>query len=318
MSGNMWIVDTDAGVDDAQALVIALNPPAASNFEVVAITTVCGNVSLAQANQNVAEILRVSNKINIPYYSGAEKPLINKLVDCSSIHGADGLNNYWDLPGKSTDSLPKPQNTHAVQAIIDMANRYPGQLNICFIGPLTNLALAVCLDPQLPEKLKRVLIMGAAVHGKGNITVAAEFNVWCDPEASHIVFERFPILEIIPWETCIASESKFSSEFLHRYTSLNTPCGSFINEITKVHEGDSTVFFCDPITLCVAIDETVIKEYSYRHGQVELSGQFTRGMTVVNWQSSDMKSVNSATPNLKIVEKLDIDKIMALFMNSIS
>ncbi|CAG9317092.1 unnamed protein product [Blepharisma stoltei] len=319
MSKNMWIIDTDAGVDDAQALVLALKCQEYHNFEVVAITSVAGNVPLPQVNKNIGEILRVCNKTHIPYYSGSAKPLINDLTDCASIHGVDGLNNYWSNPSRGAEDIPEPQSKHAVQAIIDIANEHPGQVSIATIGPLTNLALAVCLDPALPTKFKRVLVMGAAVHGKGNITVSAEFNIWCDPEASHIVFERFPLLEIVPWETCIDREHKFTSEFLNSYTHGATPQGNFVREITTIVGGESHVFFCDPITICIAIDESIAKEYSLRKGFVELNGGYTRGMTVVNWGCSDMKEINEGgDANLKIVEKLDLEKIMALFLHSIS
>jgi len=126
------------------------------------------------------------------------------------------------------------------------------------------------------------------------------------------------MLEIVPWETCIAPENQFTSEFLHQYTSGTSPAGHFIKEITHVEEGHSSVFFCDPITLSIAIDPSIIKQYSERRGYVELSGKHTRGMTVVNWGCSDMKEINASVPNLKIVERLDIEKIMELFLRSVN
>ena len=160
--------------------------------------------------------------------------------------------------------------------------------------------------------------MGGAVHGKGNRTVVSEFNIWCDPEAAFIVFERFPLLEIVPWETCTETEHQFSLEFLHTYKQGTTEIGRFIGEITKVNEGRSTVFFCDPITLAICVDPSIVLENTLRYGVIELGGGITRGMTVVNWKRSDEKDVN-VTPrcNLKIAEKLDMEKIRALFLRSI-
>jgi len=160
--------------------------------------------------------------------------------------------------------------------------------------------------------------MGAGVHGKGNVTVSAEFNVWYDPEASHMVFDRFPLLEIVPWETCISSEYQFTKEFLHQYTSGTSSAGVFIREITKLVDGYSTIYFCDPITLSIAIDPSIITLYSDRRGFVELSGKHTRGMTVVNWGCSDMKEINASVPNLKIIEKIDLEKVMELFLRSVN
>jgi purine nucleosidase len=312
MSKPQWIIDTDAGVDDCQALALALTSP---EIEVLAITTVAGNVNLQQVIKNTAETLKISGK-NVPFFVGAERPLVSQLVSAEGIHGADGLNNYWE--NRETEDLPRPGEMNAVQAIIELSKIHQGNINIVTIGPLTNLALAVAIDPLLPSRFNRVVVMGAAVHGKGNRTIVAEFNVWADPEAAFITFERFPLLEIVSWETCTEPDHQFDISFLHEYKQGTTPIGKFIGEITKVHEGRSTVFFCDPITLAICIDPSIVLKETLKYGVVELSGALTRGMTVVNWKRSDEKEINM-TPrkNLKIAEKLDMEKIRALFLRSI-
>ena len=206
-----------------------------------------------------------------------------------------------------------------MEAIIQYANTYRGQISIVTIGPLTNLELAVAIDPELPQKFNRVLVMGAAVHAKGNRTLCSEFNLWCDPEASFIVFDRFPLLEIIPWETCIAPEHQFSLEFLNEYTSGVSKRGEFIKCITKINKNKSTLYFCDPITVAIAIDPSIVLKSTLTDGHIELSGNYTRGMSVINWKRYDELEVNSGTkkPNLLIAEKLDIDKIKQLFLDSI-
>lgn len=314
MAQNYWIIDTDAGVDDCQALVLAFSSPL---IEVVGVTTVAGNVDLPKVVKNTAETLRVCGRQDVPYYIGSKQPLISPLIVADAIHGPDGLNNYWT--DRECIDLPSPAQKSAVEGILELANKYAGNLNIATIGPLTNLALAVAIDPDLPKKFKRVMVMGAAVHGKGNRTVCAEFNVWCDPEAAFIVFDRFPLIELVPWETCIAPEHQFTLEFLHQYTSGATEKGRFINGITKVHEGKSKVFFCDPITIAIAIDPTIALKTVSTEAWVELSGKTTRGMTVVNWKKSDEAEVNSLTrhANVAIVESLDIGKIQELFLSSV-
>ena len=173
MAKNYWIIDTDGGVDDCQALVLALSSPL---IEVVAVTTVAGNVHLPLVIRNVAETLRICDRRNIPFYVGCERPLISTLVPAENIHGKDGLNNYWD--SHNPENLPEPvRGKTSVEAILELSKTYAGEISIVTIGPLTNLALAIALDPDLHRKFKRVLVMGAAVHAKGNRTVCSEFNV---------------------------------------------------------------------------------------------------------------------------------------------
>lgn len=177
MSNKYWIIDTDAGVDDCQALALAFACQESHNFEILAITCLAGNILLPQVVANVAETLRVSNKENIPFYVGADRPLISILRPATNIHGVDGLNNYWQREDKTIEGLVKPQSKSSIQAIIDLANEYAGNINIVTIGPLTNLALAVCQDPEIILKFNRVLVMGGSVHYRGNRSIVSEFNI---------------------------------------------------------------------------------------------------------------------------------------------
>ncbi|CAG9321296.1 unnamed protein product [Blepharisma stoltei] len=318
MSKDYWIIDTDAGVDDCQALALAFSCQDSHNFEVLAITVLAGNVLLPQAIMNIAETLKACNKENIPFYIGADRPLISTLTPATHIHGVDGLNNYWQREGKSREDHIKPQSKSAVQAIIDLAHEYSGNINIVTIGPLTNLALAACQNPEIISMFKRVLVMGGAVHYRGNRYITNEFNIWCDPEAAHIIFERFPSIELVPWETCIDKEHLLDLDFLRSYISGTSRVGKFIGEITAVREGRTTVHFCDPLTLAVAIDRNVVVSGSKRKGVIELKGTTTRGMTLINWGSSDMEEINEAVPNLFIVEKVNMEIVKQMLLSSIN
>lgn len=311
-----WLIDTDAGVDDIQALVIALRHP--STFNVVGITVVAGNVPLPKASVNVAECLRMCGREDIPYFNGAERPIVSPLVSGESIHGADGLNGYWNKKhGESLPTLKQPEALHAASAIIKLATEH-SPLNIVTLGPLTNLALALMIDSTLHERLGRVVVMGGAVHAKGNITPVAEYNVYADPEAAHICLERLPMVELLSWECSIDPLHQFDNCFFEAYTGGYGTHGEMIRLITLLHEGKSTVFFCDPLTVCIAMDPTTIKQSVEKHCTVELAGGRTRGMLVVNWGFSDMPEINSAKSNVKIIQRLDIDRIKQIFLGSVA
>lgn len=126
--------------------------------------------------------------------------------------GRDGVNNYWE--SHSDSGLKAIESEPAALAIVRLATEFNGELQIATIGPLTNLALALKLDPSLPSKVKRLVVMGCAIHGKGNVTRTAEFNVWADPEAAFIVFKQFPCSEIISWELSVDTPSILPIDFL--------------------------------------------------------------------------------------------------------
>jgi len=171
------VIDTDPGVDDALAIMAAFAHPKAL---VEAITTVAGNVSLERTTANACTILDVLEQ-NVPVYAGCNCPLVGDAVDAGHIHGEDGLGDSGYPP-----SARQVADEHAVNALIRLANEWPGELTLVAIGPLTNVALATRLDPMLPQKYARLVVMGGSIRGVGNVTTAAEFNVYADPEAAAV------------------------------------------------------------------------------------------------------------------------------------
>lgn len=307
----VWVVDTDGGVDDAQAVVLALKE---GGLRVVGITTVAGNVDLEQATRNVQECVRVCGRSDVPIFKGASRPMISPFRPAADhIHGKDGLGNYWD--SHEPTNLPPPQSQNAVMEILRLANEYNKRLNIVTLGPLTNLGLALCVDEHLAEKLNRVVVMGGAPTGIGNVTISAEFNIWSDPEAAHIVFERIPQIELITWELCIDPKHSFSEEWKSLYLSQTSTTGQFISSICA-HNRD--VVYCDPIAVAVAIDPTIVQTHINKEGWVELSGSLTRGMTIINWEGSDLITVNvSSRRNLLIATGLNMQKLQGLLLESV-
>lgn len=307
-----WVIDTDGGVDDAQALILALSD---RSFPVVAITTVAGNVGLDQATINIAECVRICDRQEVPIYKGAARPMVSAFKPADEhIHGDDGLGGYWEHH-QPTD-LPEPLPGTAALEIIRLANEHPGQLNLVTIGPLTNLGIALCLDEGLAGKLGRVVVMGGAPTGNGNVTVAAEFNIWSDPEAAHIAFERLPKIELVTWELCIDPKHIFPTDWKALYFGQSTRKGEFIRAISERTQG---VEFCDPIALIVAMHPEVIQESSLKEGWVELAGTLTRGMTLINWGGSDLVTVRTSThKQLQIITTVDMQETKRLLLESVS
>ena len=194
-----FLIDTDPGVDDALAILMCL---AAPDIEVQALTVLGGNVALTDTVRNacvLADHARAQHpSCPVKVYAGVGRPLIGAAPDAAFVHGADGFGEAM-----LANPLTQPEALHAALAIIATATRFPGELEILALGPLTNIALALALDPTLPSKVKRLIIMGGAISGKGNITAFAEFNIAVDPESAQSVLSSWPDAELVDWEATL-------------------------------------------------------------------------------------------------------------------
>jgi purine nucleosidase len=185
-----FLIDTDTASDDAVALIMALRNP---DVRVAAITTVAGNVDVQQATRNALYTAELCGS-DVPLYSGAEKPLLRAYTNATWFHGRDGLGDHnYPAPHRSHESL------HAVDAIIETIENNPG-LVVVTLGPLTNLALALAKKPALATKVGRCVVMGGAPCCEGNVTPAAEYNIWVDPEAARVVMLSGMPVELIGWQ----------------------------------------------------------------------------------------------------------------------
>ncbi|MBV1902823.1 MAG: nucleoside hydrolase, partial [Marinosulfonomonas sp.] len=186
------IIDTDPGQDDAVAILLALASPAELN--VLGITTVAGNVPLHLTSKNARVVCELAGKPNVPVFAGCDAPLQRKLVTAEHVHGKTGLDGV---------ALPDPaitlQDGHAVDFIIDTLKREPaGSVTLCPLGPLTNIATAFQRAPEIIDRVQEVVLMGGAYFEVGNVTPAAEFNIYVDPEAADIVFNSGVPLTVLP------------------------------------------------------------------------------------------------------------------------
>jgi purine nucleosidase len=298
------IIDTDPGVDDAHALLLALAHP---DVEVEAITTVSGNVDLDLTTANALKILDAAGK-DVPVYRGCDRPLIERPENASHVHGTDGLGDCR-IPA----SKKKAQSEHAVHTLVRLANENPGEFTLAAIGPLTNLAVALSMDPDLPTKFNELVIMGGAIYARGNTsTVTAEFNIHTDPEAAHRVFSSWPMLTMLSWETTLAQV--FTRDVLERFFNLGTPRAKFFHDTNqkilgfiREHLGQDILFAPDGLALAVAIEPGIVTKSEKKHVSIELHGSQTRGQTVVDWYGQTQKPANT-----EIILELDQARFIQL------
>jgi purine nucleosidase len=303
------VIDTDPGVDDAHALMMAFAHPEA---QIEAITTIAGNVSLERTTANACTILDVLER-DVPVYAGCHRALVANTPDAGYFHGKDGLGDSGYPPSKR-----KVTDEHAVNALIRLANESPGELTLVAIGPLTNLALATRLDPTLPQKYKRLVMMGGAIRGTGNTAnPSAEFNVYTDPEAAAIVFDAWPGLTLISWETTMAYG--FRAEQVEALTAIDSPRAEFFRRTTRrtiaaIQQllGYKVLFEPDLLAVAAALEPDIVRTAETHYVQVELAGHHTRGQTTVDWFD---QTGNEA--NVNLVLEMDAERLWELLQAAV-
>ena len=297
-----FLIDTDPGVDDALAILMCL---AAPDIEVQALTVLGGNVALTDTVRNacvLADHARAQNpSCPVKVYAGVGRPLIGAAPDAAFVHGADGFGDAM-LPKPAT----QPEALHAALAIIATANKFGGELEILALGPLTNIALALALDPTLPSKVKRLIIMGGAITGKGNITAFAEFNIAVDPESAQSVLTSWPNAELVDWEatlqnapTIAQTESWLASGSANAQLmyAISRKTLAFHQSIDESGLGQAAAWtWADPLAAFVAIrpDLCTFKGYGV---EVIMQGP-ARGATMLDQRKSDVRIAS----NVQILE----------------
>ena len=284
------LIDTDPGVDDALALLMAFNDP---DHHLLGLTIAAGNVGLDHTVRNALKLCEVAGREDVPVYAGCADPLLHPAVDAAHVHGRDGFGDIGFTPATRT-----AESEHAALAILRLSHEHAGQLLLVALGPLTNIALALKLDPTLPQRIKRFVVMGGAVSAHGNITAAAEFNIAFDPEAAHIVFQSFPHIDLADWEAVIAHG------FLHseaeQWLKAESPRARFYDRISLQtrnwsadRRGDHW-HSADALAMAFALVPEGVIEQLDRPVAVELAGTLTRGATVVDWNRQEGRPDNAS------------------------
>jgi purine nucleosidase len=273
-----FLIDTDTASDDAVALIMALRAP---DVRVVAITTVAGNVPVQQSTRNALYSVELC-RADVPVYVGADKPLLRPYQDASWFHGRDGLGDH-DYPAPKRS----PEPLHAVDAIIQTVEANPG-LVIVTLAPLTNLALALAKRPDIAKNVSRCVVMGGAPCCEGNVTPAAEYNIWVDPDAARMVFLSGLPIELIGWQLSRGDAVIKQADIAH-IQGFNTKlgdfaieCNSHAREAYKVQTGEDGICLPDPVAMSIALDPGIGTEWSSHFVEIETHSDLTRGMTVVD------------------------------------
>ncbi len=273
-----FFIDTDTASDDAVALIMALRWP---DVDVLGITVVAGNVPVQQGVINALYTAELCNA-DVPVYQGAAKPLLREYQDATWFHGKDGLGDQNYPPPKT-----KPAAGHAVDALIETIKANPG-IVLVTLGPLTNVALAISRAPEIVSNVSRCVIMGGAACTFGNVTPAAEYNIYVDPDAARMVFLSGLPIEMVGWELCI-NEYLISQDEIAHIRSFGTPLADFTIDcnataIQAAYEqsGSEGLALPDPVAMSVALDPTLCTDSSKHYVEVETNSDLTRGMTVVD------------------------------------
>ncbi len=304
-----FVIDTDAGSDDAVALVMALTDP---TIRVEALTVVCGNVPLEQAVQNTLYVRELCGHA-APVHAGAAAPLRRELRTAQFVHGSDGLGDIGLL---LEGRVPDPGG--AAERLVELGAAHAGELVLVTLGPLTNVARALELEPKLAQQVARCIVMGGTGRGPGNITPVSEFNLWVDPEAAHEVFDSGLPIEMIGWDISIA-HAVFSPAQAAELRALGGRLAEFcvdvqatLDKFQKTSLGLEGFDLPDAIAMAIAIDPSTTLEAESLRVDIALNDDLTRGQTVV-----DVFGVTGAQPNASVVRRADRERFLRMLRGAL-
>ena len=324
-----FIIDADTGSDDAVAILLALQDP---SVEILGISVVSGNVPLQQGIKNTISTMDMTGK-KVKVFAGADKPLtreyeevyvlekfmehVQSLKSSSAsgqcVHGIDGMG---DIGIES--STEEYEEKNAIDFIIDTVNENPNDITLVTLGPLTNIALAMQKDSSISKKIKHCYVMGGTSNGTGNVSAAAEYNIWVDPEAAKLCFDSGMNITMVGWDNSY-KYAMLKEEEIEDLRSLNSKLADFSVDIQKTlidltftTYGFHGFDLPDPITMAIALDNSIIEDSEQLHVIVDTRDGITRGQTIV-----DYFNVEEKNQNIRVVTKSDKDKFMNLLRKSL-
>jgi len=303
------LIDTDPGLDDAVAIGMILSR---KDIEVVGITSVVGNTNVENTTLNVLKILEAFDRKDIPVFKGVYSPILHCKHDGEYYHEPSGLGG---IPDYEPDMAPL-QKENAIDAINRLVHQHKGELTLIALGPLSNLALALRLNKELPSELKELVIMGGNYKGQGNISMAAEFNFFFDPIAAHVVLEDFTCPKyLVTWE--LSRQTILTIDDVKEYCSHDNKRSRFMKDMLKNKLEYTEKFgFCDAVAVAIATNREIVTKTHEVYATVELQGVHTKGMVVIDWQPEFRQIGDAKKTNVVIIDDFDIDLYKKLFLDS--
>jgi purine nucleosidase len=297
MGSRRIIIDTDPGQDDAVAILLALASP---ELDVIGITTVAGNVPQPLVTENALKLVELAGRPDVPVYAGCVRPMVRELFTAEYVHGPTGIDGA-DLPPPAVEARAE----HAVDFIVEtcMAAE-PGSITLCPVGPLTNIAMAIVKEPRIVTKIREIALMGGGFFEGGNTTPVAEFNIYVDPHAAHIVFRSGAPITVFPLD--VTHKALVAPEDIAAFRSLATPVGDAVAGMLGFYERHDVEKYGmvgaplhDPCVIAYLIEPALFSGKQV-HVAVEIGSEATIGQTVMDWWG-----VTGNDPNATVMSDID-------------
>jgi purine nucleosidase len=303
------IIDSDPGQDDAVAILTALASP--DELEVLAITAVAGNVPIDLTVNNALALVELAQRPDVPVYRGSIRPMVNRLVTAEYVHGPTGL----DGAGLPTPTLREAPG-HAVDRIVELLMSHDDQVTVCTLGPLTNLGLALVRQPEIAGRIDQLVMMGGGFFEGGNTTPAAEFNVYVDPHAAHLVLTSGIPIVMMPLD--VTHRALTTPDRLQRFRDLGTPAGLAVAGMLDFYDrwdmeryGMPGGPLHDPTVIAYLLEPDIFSGKEV-HVEIAHGPGPTQGMTVVDWWG-----LTAEAPNALVMNDLDSDRFFQLLLERI-
>jgi inosine-uridine nucleoside N-ribohydrolase len=306
------MIDTDPGIDDVAAILMGLG---SQEVQVEALTTVFGNASVTQSTVNALRLLEAAGRTDIPVYQGVGRCYnFTESTYAAQVHGSDGFGDLaWPLPTTS------PQRRHAVLGLIDRILSAPGEITLVALGRLTNLALAISIEPQVAGALRSLIVMGGAITVPGNISPVASANLWGDPEAADVVYRSGAKIVQIGLDVC--DQVEISAAQQQHVWQANTSATRLLQALTPCLQASyrqrgllrhpDSIRYNDVPAMAYAIDPSLFTCQEL-HVRIETQGQLTRGQTV-----ADLRRQGNTPPNVTVAFGVDAPRLTALWVERV-
>ncbi len=293
------IIDTDPGIDDAVAILLALASP---ELAVLSLVAVAGNLPLAATARNARRLVELAGRPELPVYAGCPRPLGRARIDAEDAHGTSGLGDLV-LPPPALPLRPE----HGVLYLIDkLRGAEPNSITLCALGPLTNIAMALVAAPDIASGLAELVVMGGASHGLGNATPAAEFNIYADPHAAALVFDSGLPITMVPLD--VTQGVRSTPERVAPIRALATRCGAAIAELLGPRRalGRPPMAMHDPCVIAYLIAPELFEGREVNVA-IETQSPLAMGLTLIDW-----RGISGRKPNARVIEAVDAEGVYRL------